>query len=139
MIATVTQILDRLDAVLKAAAPAGVQVFRERADAQSRDEAPCINALARDDAIAPFSGEFDRHEISVDLRINVRADVPTPLADAVHQAVHAAIVRDPALLNLCVSVRLFGSASYDREEADLTSLTKVAPYRFVYLVPFDNL
>lgn len=138
MTSTITQILDRLDAVLQANAPVGTQVFRERTDAQSRQETPCINALVRDDVSTPFSAEMDRHEISVELRINVRADTPTPLAELVHQAVHLSIVRDPTLNALCLGVRQLGG-SYEREEADLSSLIKAVRYRFIYLAPFDTI
>lgn len=138
MTSTITQILDRLDAVLWANAAAGTQVFRERTDAQSRQETPCINTLVRDDVSTPFSAEMDRHELWVELRINIRADTPTPLAELVHQSVHGALVRDPTLTALCVGVRQLGGG-FEREEADLSSLIKVVRYRFIYLTPFDTI
>lgn len=134
----ITQVLDRLDAVLLANVPAGTQVFRDRDDAQSRQETPCINVLVRDDAATPYSDDFDRHEVTVELRINVRAAVPTPVAELQHAAVHTAIVTDATLKTLCVSVRHL-AASFEREEADLTSLIKSVQYRFIWLIPMTTL
>jgi hypothetical protein len=138
MSTTVAQILDRLDAILRANVLPGTQVFRDRMDPQSRDETPSINVIARDDNAAPYSAEFDRHEAIVELRIEVRDAVPTPLVEAQHAAVHTTIVRDTVLLGLCVSVRHLG-ATYDRAEADLTALVKVVQYRFTFLIPQDTL
>lgn len=136
MDSTITQILDRLDAVLVANVPAGTQVFRERTDAQSRQETPCINVLVRDDASTPFSDDMDRHELLVEMRISVRDDLPTSLAERVHQSIHGAVVHDAVLNALCDSVRQLGG-SFEREEADLSSLIKAVRYRFIYLTPFD--
>ena len=133
MTTIVTQILDRLDVVLKAHVPGGTNVYRDRADADSRSETPCINVLAIEAAIEPFSAEFDRHELTVDLRINVRDPVPTLLAEVQHAAVHGFIVTDATLKTLCVSIRQL-AAAYERAEADLTSLIKTVKYRFIYMI-----
>lgn len=133
-----TDILDRLDEILKANVPIGTQVFRERDDAVSRAEVPCVNVVAKADTVEPYSGEMDRHELVVDLRINVRDAQPTAVAEAQHAGVHGPIVRDISLKDLCVSVRLVG-ATFEPEEADLTSLIKSAQYRFIYLIPQDTL
>ena len=138
MATTLTQILDQLDVVLKANVPGGTKVFRDRAEAESRAEVPCINATARDDAVTPYSAEMDRHEAMVELHIAVRADPPTPAAELQHAAVHTAVVTDPVLLGLCESVRHL-AATYNAAEADLTSLVKTVQYRFTYLIPQTTL
>ena len=132
------RILDRLDQLLKANVPLGTQVFRDRADAVTRQETPCINVVARSDAIESFSAETDKHELLVELRINVRDAVPTPLAEAQLEGVHGPIVTDSELKSLCESVRLV-NAAFEPEEADQTSLIKTAQYRFTYLIPQVNL
>ena len=54
MTTTVTQILDRLDAILKAHVPGGTNVYRDRADADSRSETPNINSLPHLSLAASF-------------------------------------------------------------------------------------
>ena len=76
---------------------------------------------------------MDRHELMVDLRINVRDPVPTPLAELQHVAVHAPIVTDATLKTLCVSIRQL-SVAWERAEADQTSLIKTVKYRFIYMI-----
>jgi hypothetical protein len=138
MTTVATQVLDRLDAILLANVPGGTKVFRDREDAESRGESPCINVLATDDNVEPFSSEMDRHELLVDVKLNVRGAIPTPLAEAQHLAVHAPIVNDATLKDLCVSARNLGGR-YERAEADATSLIKTVQYRFIYLIPKDTL
>ena len=138
MATTLQQVLERLDLVLKASVPAGTGVWRDRTDAQSLAEAPSINVLAREASVEPYSGEMDRHDVLVDLRIYVRADIGTPPAEVLHLAVHAAIVRDPQLAALCESRRLV-EYSFDRAEADTSVTHKTARYRFTYLIPQSTL
>jgi len=138
MSTTLTQILDQLDVILRANVPAGTQVFRDRAEAESRAEVPSINVTARDDNATPYSAEMDRVEAMVELHIAVRADPPTPVAELQHAAVHTAIVTDPVLLGLCQSVRHL-TATYNAAEADLTSLVKTVQYRCTYLIPQTTL
>ena len=139
MATVLSQVLDRLDAILRASLPGGTQVFRDRVDAESLPEAPCVNVLAHDDAIEPFAREMDRHEASVELRFYVRNDAsPTLAAELQHAAVHGAIVNDAQLAALCESRRLL-QAAFERHEADQTALVKSARYRFIYLIPQDTL
>jgi hypothetical protein len=138
MATVLQQVLDRLDAVLKANVPAGTQVFRDRADAESRADAPSVNVLAQDAGVDAFSAEFDRHEVLVDVLFYVRVDPGTPAAETLHAAVHAAIVNDATLATLCESRRLVEYA-FDRAEADQTATHKKTRYRFTYLIPSDSL
>lgn len=133
-----SQVLDRVDAILQANVLGGTQVFRDREDAESRAESPCINVVATDDTIEPFSGEMDRHELLADVKFNVRGASATLLAEAQHLPVHGPLVNDATLKTLCESVRCLGGR-YERAEADQTSLIKVAQYRFIYLIPKDTL
>lgn len=131
--------LNRLQAILEANVLAGTKVFRDRADAQSREETPCINLVTVDAPSEAFSDDTDKRELLVELRINIRDDDPVIKAEAQHEAVHAAIVTDATLKALCVSCRQLGPR-YDREEADATALIKAAPYRFVFpLTPINTL
>ena len=134
-----SQVLDRLDQVLRANVPGGTKVFRDRVDAESLADAPCANVLAHGDAIDPFAREMDRHEAEIEIRFYVRNDAaPTLAAEVLHAAVHAAIVNDAQLAALCESRRLL-QASFERHEADQTALIKGARYRFTYLIPQDSL
>jgi hypothetical protein len=133
MSTVIAQILDQLDVVLKANVPAGTQVYRDRVDAESRAEEPCVNVLVRDDESEPESDDFDLHQATIEIRIDVRDDVPTPVAETIHGAVHGPIVTDAVLRGLAPGIRIVAS-SYEREEADLTSLIKVCSYRFKYLI-----
>lgn len=138
MTTIVAQILDRLDVVLKAHVLGGTNVYRDRVDPISRDECPCVNVLADADPSEPFSDNDDRHELLVDIKFHVRDAVPTPVAEAQHLAVHAAIVTDATLKTLAVSVRSLGGR-YERDEADVTALVKSVQYRFIYLIPSNTL
>lgn len=138
MTTVLVQILDRVDAVLKAVVPAGCQVFRERAEAESRNEAPNINVQPRDDSVESFAGDMDRHQQMVDVRVQVRADPPTPAVEAIHALAHAALTTDSMLLALAVSVRL-ESSTFAESEADATALDKTSRYRFTYLIPKNTL
>ena len=131
------QVLDRLDVLLKAAVPVGTNVWRDRTDAQSLAEAPGVNVLARDGDVEPNS-EMDRHDVVVDLRFYLRAEPGTPAAEALHQAVHTAIVTDAPLAALCEGRRLVGY-SFERAEADTSVTHKSARYRFTYLIPASTL
>jgi len=127
------QVLDRVDVLLKACAPVGCQVFRERAEAESRSEAPNINVQPKEASVESFSAEMDRHQVSVEVRIQVRADPPTPAAELIHALVHAALMGDATLLALVHSVRL-ESSTFSEAEADATVLDKVSRYRVTYLI-----
>jgi len=126
------QILDRLDVVAKATAPSATSVYRDRADAFSREEAPAINVLAGTPTIEAFAEGWDRHDTLVMLDIHVRAEPGTPAADAVHAPVHAAITTDSTLAQLAASVRLVDQ-EYTPAEADVSAFKKRATYRFTYL------
>ena len=138
MATTLTQILDRLDAILKTNVPAGATVERDRNAAVSRAEAPLVNVRARNDETESYSGEMDRHLAIVDLEFYVRDDVGVPAVELLHAALHTAIVTDAALLSICLSVRLM-PATFTPAEADGDSLLKTAPYRFTYLIPQTTL
>ena len=133
-----TQIVEQLDLILKAHVPPGTQVFRDRADAESRQESPCVNVVVLDDETESFSAEMDKHSVMAELEFNVRAEPATPAVELVHQAVHRFIVTDSLLLTLCESVRLAPS-SFALEPADLTSQRKTVRYRFTYLIPQTTL
>lgn len=138
MATTLQQVLDRLDVILQANVPTGTSVFRDRVDAESRVEAPSVNVLALEGAVEPFSAEADRHEVTVELSFYVRQEPGAPAAEALHQAVHGAIVSDAALAALCESRRLVEYA-FDRAEADVTAMHKTTRYRFTYLIPQNTL
>lgn len=138
MATVLVRILDRLDEVVRAAVPAGTTVWRDRADALSLDEAPAVNVLARDGSIEAHADDWDRHEDYVEIRIQVRAEVGMPAADAIHEAIHAAMQQDGPLALLAEGRRLT-DYSVDRAEADTTRLVKAARYRFTYTVPRHQL
>ena len=133
-----TQIVEQLDVILKARVAPGTQVFRDRAEAESRQESPCVNVVVQDDETESFSAEMDKHVVLIELHFNVRAEPATPAVELVHQTVHRYIVTDPVLLALCESVRL-APASFELAEADLTSQLKTVRYRFTYLIPQTTL
>lgn len=132
------QVLDQIDVVLKANVPAGCQVFRDRAEAESRTEAPCIEVQAREVQVESFSAETDKHVLEVELRIHVRAEPGTPAAETIHQAIHGPLVADATLAALCES-RRYQDANFNLAEADVTALDKLCRYRFTYLIPQSTL
>jgi hypothetical protein len=138
MATVLSQVLDRLDVLLKANVPAGCSVFRERTEAESRSEAPCVNVTPREIPIESFSREMDKHQASIELRIHVRADPPTPSVEVIHASFHGALIDDAALQALVESVRI-EAASFSETEADATALDKTSRYRFTYLIPKNTL
>lgn len=138
MTTVLVQILDRIDVILKANVPTGTTVYRDRADAESREEAPSINVVTRDDRTDSFSAEMDKHTVLIELRIYVRSEPVTPAAEAIHAAFHPALMSDAPLKALADSCRLEGSA-FDPQEADITALIKAASYRLTYLIPKNTL
>lgn len=138
MSSMLSQILDRIDVILKASAPVGTTVWRDRADAESRSEAPGINVLAREGSVSAFAHDKDKHDTQIELRIRVRAEPGTPSAETVHAAVHTALMRDGTLQQMTIWYRLT-EYSFDIAEADLTELKKTVRYRFIYLVPSDQI
>nr|WP_316642880.1 hypothetical protein [uncultured Roseateles sp.] len=138
MTTKLTQILDRIDVVLKAALAGVCLVFRDRADAQSLEEAPCINVVARDGTTTQFSAEFDQDEQQIELRVYVREEPGTPEAERIHQLAHQALVADAPLKVLLDSLRRTDH-TFDPEPADTTSLIKVQRYRALYLTPVNTL
>lgn len=138
MATVLSQVLDRLDVLLKANVPAGCSVFRERTEAESRAEAPCVNVTPREDSVESFSREMDKHQVSIELRIHVRADPPTPDVETIHASFHGVLSDDPALQLLVESIRLEDS-SFTEVEADATALDKTSRYRFTYMISKNSL
>jgi hypothetical protein len=138
MATVLAQVLDRLDVLLKANVPVGCNVFRERTEAESRSEAPCVNVTPREIAIESFSREMDKHQVSIELRIHVRVDPPTPAAEVIHASFHGALIDDSTLQALVESIRI-EAASLSEVEADATALDKNSRYRFTYLIPKNTL
>lgn len=138
MSTTASQVLQRVDAVLKAYVPGFVTVSRGRAEAQSLAEAPSVNVVIADHASAPFSDGMDQHEITLELRIYVRDDDALIAAESVHDSFHAALVGDAQLLGLCDSIRHRESQG-EPQEADTPALVKKPRYLFRYCIPKTTL
>lgn len=139
MASILTQILDRIDAIVQANAPGGTLVLRDDVDPQSRSEAPWVNALAVDQAVRQLSGDYDEHEDVVELQIGVRTNTAsTVAAEALHSAIHSPIVGDAALRQITESRRLVES-NFDRHSADQTLCIKTCRYRFIYSCPSNSI
>jgi hypothetical protein len=138
MATVLSQILDRWDVLLKANVPVGCSVFRERTEAESRAEAPSVNVKPMEAAIESFSREMDVHQVTLEVRIYVRAEPPTPSAEVVHASFHGAVMDDATLQTLVESTRIEAS-SFNEVEADVTALDKTSRYRVTYLIPKNTL
>lgn len=132
------QILQRVAAVLAASAPVGTKLFTDRTEPQSREEAPSINLLARAVGRQPHGADWSEREAEIELVFGIRADACTAEAEALHLAVHAPLLADAELLALVDSIQL-ADETFDREEADSTSLLKKALYRVRYSAPNNTL
>jgi hypothetical protein len=132
------QILARLAAVLQANAPAGTHLYVDRMDAESLAEVPSITTLAKQVAREPFGAGFDACELQAELVFGIRADACTDAAETLHAAVHGPIVRDAQLQQLADVIRVLDQ-TFDRQEADSTSLLKRALYSFRFTAPTDTL
>lgn len=127
-----SQILDRLDAVLLANASCPTSnLWRDRLDAQIRDEAPGINVLAHMVSREPLGFGVDKCEAEIELRISVRAADCTAQAESLHLSVHGPLMRDTPMKQLADTINL-ASEEFERHEADETSLIKGVRYRFTF-------
>lgn len=134
MATTLSLFLQRLHAVLQAAVPPGTRVYRGRADAESRAEAPSVNVRIGTHPVEPVSDDMDVHTVSLELQLAVRSADALLASEALHEAVHGAVMTDPELRALVASIRLTDSDG-EPEQADETSLVTTARYRLVYMQP----
>jgi len=137
MSTTQQRLLDRIDLVAKASVPTGVTVNRERADAQSREEAPAVN-VQPEDGNAEAWEEMDLREFIVLVDIYVRAEPGAMACDDIHGPLHTALMLDAELQSLAVSRRLV-AWEFEHEAADVTSTHKRCRYAFRDLYPKQTL
>jgi len=128
---TLAQFLAQLDVVLKANAPGGTKVDRDRTDAYGLEEVPCINVLAHNVDRTPLGSGVDDCQVEVELRMYVRGADCTLAAEALHATVHTPLINDTTLRALADSIQL-PSQQFERQAADQTSLIKSARYRITY-------
>ena len=138
MATILSQIADLVDAIVRAAVPAGTVVFRDRADAISREECPALNQVWHEAPAEAFAEGWDLHALDLELQFHVRAEPMTTPAEVLHQAVHGQLFTSTALKALADSVRLVEQLA-DLAEADVTSGIKTARYRIKYLIPMQTL
>lgn len=137
MASVLSQILDRVNAIVTAQMPAGTLVLRDAADPVA--DASWVNQVVHDAAVERFSDDMDRHQAVVELKFGVRSDsAPSVACEALHFAVHAAIVDDATLKDLAQSRRLVDT-SIDYQQADQTAVIKTCRYVFTYLIPANTI
>lgn len=105
-------IAERARVVLTSATAAGVNVFRDRADAFSREESPAILIELVDEDSTPLGGsrlglasEQDEDVLRLAVITCVRGASWQSVADGVRVAAHALLVGDATLRGLVASLR----------------------------------
>jgi hypothetical protein len=126
------QILAAITTTLEAV-PGAVGVWRSRAEALMRDEAPAIViAPARDQPAVPrVSTRFIDHSFTLEVAVNARGLIPDQLADPLLVAIHALLMADRSVGGLAVDVRP-GATSWQLDKADLTSCWAVQQWTIDY-------
>lgn len=102
----------RVAAVLTGATAAGANVYRDRAEAMTREESPAILIELIDEDSSPlgggrqaFAGEQDTDVLRLAVIVCVRSASWQTVADGVRVAAHALLMGDATLRGLVASLR----------------------------------
>ena len=127
------QILSALVTMLSGATTAGVNVFRSRVTAVTRDLTPAIIIRPEEDVPEKqFSGMVISH-LTVAIDVYTRGDVPDQLADPVIVAAHALIMGNPTINGLA-ALTVQAPSKWEMHEADQTAGLST----FLYHIRYTN-
>ena len=127
------QILARAAAALVAAAtPAGVNVFRSMEMGLTRADAPTITVRPKDEPSDNLGQFTDKAVLEVDFEIYARGEPWETQADSVYVPLHRVLTTDAQLQALTSNIRRV-HRSFEGQEADLTAGMLTVTYRFTYL------
>lgn len=127
------QILQAITATLVGTAQVGSRIYRSRADAFARNEAPAlaIEVTQDDPATEPVSFCKIDWTLTVDVVVHTRGLVPDQLAAPIIASLHSKLLADRTLGGLVISIWP-GPVSYAKESADQTAGWATCTYLVKY-------
>ena len=106
-------------------------VYRSRAEAFSRDEAPALVVEPIADRCQPYSTCKLDWTLDLAVVVHTRGPIPEQLADPIVVSAHALLMADRTLNNLAIDIVPTGT-DFQRDKADLLSLWQVNTYAIRY-------
>lgn len=132
------QILAFFASTLAGTVQVGSRIYRSRAEAFARDEAPAIVIEPAADRAQTYSTCKLDWTLDVLVVVYVRGAIPDQLADPIAVDVHGKLMADRSLGGLAVDI-VPTTVDYQRDKADLTSLWMVTTYQVRYRTPDSDL
>jgi hypothetical protein len=120
------------------AAGTDAAVYRSRSDAIQRSEGHAIIVRPLEESIEKKSADFTMRDLTVELEVMTRGQVPDQDADPIVAAIHAAVTADLTLGGLVAQVIEDGT-SWDFETADMDAVSVQMRYRVRYATPANSL
>lgn len=124
-------ILQSIGNILSSVAAVSGRVYRSRADALVRDQAPCVTYDWANEEALPQSTVLAERQIDIFVSVFVRGDEPDKLADPIVCDIHSAIMADTSLGGLAIDISL-GPASFEYESADKTAGKMTHEYQVMF-------
>lgn len=132
------QILAHIATTLANTAQVTGRVYRSRAEAFSRDEAPAMVIEPGGDRGQTYSTCKLDWTLEVLIAVYVRGPIPDQLADPIVVDMHNKLMTDRSLNGLAIDV-IPTTVDFQRDKADLTSLWQVNTYQVRYRTAADAL
>lgn len=132
------QILAFFASTLAGSVQVSNRIYRSRAEAFARDEAPAIVIEPEGDSGQAYSTCRIDWTLNVLVAIYVRGAIPDQLADPIAVDVHQQLMADRTLGGLAIDI-VPTTVDYQRDKADLTSLWQVNTYQVRYRTADNSL
>lgn len=132
------QILAHIASTLAGTVQVDNRIYRSRAEAFARDEAPAIVIEPANDRAQTYSTCKLDWTLDVLVVVYVRGAIPDQLADPIVVDVHSQLMADRTLGGLAIDI-VPTTVDYQRDKADLTSLWQVNTYQVRYRSADNNL
>lgn len=118
--------------------PAGTNVFRSRVLALIRNVRPAIVVKPSSESVENETRPLAARNLSIEIEIHVRGDVPDQLADATAVAAHAVLMADRTLAGKCAYILETGT-QWNFTDDDPSTAIIVMSYDIHYVTPFASL
>lgn len=116
----------------------GAVVYRSREVAFEREDLPAVSVKPKEETATPMANGLTRCELTAEIQIHTRGDLPDQLADPIAAAIHAALMADITLGNKCT--RLFYAArAWEFADSDGTGGQLTMHYIIHYLIPASDI
>lgn len=121
-----------------AAGNIGATVERSREVALEREDLPAVVIKPKSEAATPLATGVHRCELTVEIQVHTRGDIPDQLADPIAAAIHGALNADPTLGGQCARL-YYLSREWDWADADGTAGQLAITYLIHYVTPAGDL